>query len=135
MFRKNVQNELRAVNYASFGHFFNVALLYGGQIRIEDTQRCLRCIGLRGNFFQLSATDEGGWISFVAQLEDSSGNIRTGAARQFDELQKRFPLGRPRGLPGKSRRTLPGNADKKRALRDRNLLACFHLEGGTDSVA
>src|SRR5256885_2114522 len=56
-------------------------------------------------------------------------------SRDIDELQKRFPLRRPRGLPGEARRTFPSHANEKRALRNRNLLTGFHLEGGTDSVA
>ena len=79
--RENVENQLCAVDHAAFRGFFNVALLHGRKIAVENDERRMVCRGFGANFIQLTAADERGRIGRVAHLEDGSGDLRAGAAR------------------------------------------------------
>jgi hypothetical protein len=97
MSRKNIEDELRAVNYAARGVFFDVALLHRGKIAVEYDERRIFGVGFGANFIEFSPADERRGIGGVPQLEDGTGYIGAGAAGQFDQLGKGFAFRRASG--------------------------------------
>src|SRR5262249_53594066 len=134
MFRKNIQNELRAVNHSPFGELFNIPLLNRRQIGVENNQRGLSRVRFRSDLFELAAADKRGRIGYIAKLKNGSSNVRARAAREFDEFCKRFALRRAGRLSRETRRALPGHTDEQCAFRYRDLLAGFHRAKKLDSV-
>jgi hypothetical protein len=55
--RKNVEDELRAIDHATLDDFFYVALLGSGEIVIEEKKVGIHGRGRAGNFFQLAGAD------------------------------------------------------------------------------
>src|ERR1700720_2606110 len=53
--RKNIQNQLRAVDNAALGGGLNIPLLHRREIAIKDNQRRLVRGGFRANLVQLAA--------------------------------------------------------------------------------
>ena len=123
--RENVENQLCAVDHVAFGGFFNVALLHGRKIAVENDQRRTVCRVFGANFIQLTAADERSRIGGIAHLEDGSGDLRACAARQLNEFCERRAALLARRHARKSRRTFPANAYQQGAFCIRNLMLCF----------
>jgi hypothetical protein len=87
--RENIENQLRAVDHPAFRGFFDIALLHGRKVAVEDYQRRPVCRGFGTNFIQLAPADERGGIGGIAHLKDGSGDLRACATRQLNELCKR----------------------------------------------
>ena len=69
VFRKNIEDELGAVNHPGVDQFFNIALLRSGEIVIEQQQIGRdRGRGAR-DFLQFSTSDQSGRIGTVAVLQ------------------------------------------------------------------
>ena len=77
--RENIQDELRAVDDAALGEFFDVALLHGRKIAIENNKGRVMRDGFGANFVKFAAPDERGGIGGIAHLKQSGGNFRAGA--------------------------------------------------------
>jgi hypothetical protein len=88
MARENVENKLRAVDDATLGELFDVALLHGRKIAIENNQRRVMRDGFGANFVEFAAANERGGIGSIAHLKQRGGNFRAGARGQFDQLQQ-----------------------------------------------
>ena len=90
--RKNVEDELRAIDHAAIGAALQVAQLRRSQVAIENHQ--LRFVKLRLDlhFLDLAAADDGSGIDLVTHLKNASGNLGARAAGQFRELGKRSAL-------------------------------------------
>jgi hypothetical protein len=79
--RKNIEDELCAINNPRFGRCLDVALLRRREIVIEDDERgragaCCRC-----DFFELAAADQRGRISLWPVLQKFAGNLGPGTPR------------------------------------------------------
>jgi hypothetical protein len=94
MSRKDIEDELRAVNHPACGVFFDVALLHRGKIAVENDERRIFGVGFGANFIEFAPADKRRGIGGIPQLEDGSGDFGACAAGKFDELGKRFAFGR-----------------------------------------
>ena len=122
---ENVENKLRAVNYAAIGDLFDVSLLYGRKVAVENDERRFVRRSFRADFVQFPAADKRGGIGGLSQLKDGSRNFRAGTTRQFNQFGKGLAARLARGHAGKARRTLPPHAHKQGALRSRDGMRCF----------
>src|SRR5262249_19480528 len=84
--RENVENELRPIDDAACGGRFDIALLHGREITVEDDQRSTVRRGLRSNLIEFAAPDECRRIGLLANLEHCARDFRACASRQFDQL-------------------------------------------------
>src|SRR5260370_40414218 len=116
MTRENIEDQLRAVDYTAFRRFFNVALLHGGEIAVEDDQRRMVRGGFGANLIQFAAAHERCRVRSIAHLENSSSDLGSGAARQLHQFEKRFAALFARGHAGEARGALPSNAYEQGAL-------------------
>jgi hypothetical protein len=82
--RKNIQNQLRAINHSPLRQLLNVPLLYRREIAVKDNQRCLVRIGLRANLIQFPASHQRRRIRGITYLKYRTDNFRSGAFRQLD---------------------------------------------------
>jgi hypothetical protein len=77
MFCKNVEDELGAVNYPRIDNFFDIPLLRGGEVVIEQQEigryrgRCTR------DLFKFAFANQGGRIGSVAALQELARNVGT----------------------------------------------------------
>ena len=90
MFRENVEDELGAVDHPGVDQLFDVALLRSGEVVIEQEQIGGDRGRGAGNLFQLSASDQRGWVGTVAVLQKFADNFRAGADRQRTQFVQRF---------------------------------------------
>ena len=90
--RKNIEDQLRAVDHAAFGAGFQVAQLRRRKIPVENDQRRFVKLRLDLHFLDFAAPDHGGGIDLVAHLKNASGHLRARAARQFREFLERSAL-------------------------------------------
>ncbi len=133
--RENIENELRAIDHAALGDFFDVALLHRGKIAVENDQRRVVGVRRRAHLFEFASANQRGGIRGVAHLKNRAGHFAAGAFRQFHEFGQRFPALLPRGHAGKARRALPADAHQEHAFRIRNRMLCFHARGGAKGSA
>src|SRR5262245_15696136 len=84
--RKDIEDELRAIDHAAFGVLFDVALLHGRKIAIENNQRSIFGVGFRANFVEFAPAYKRGGIGGVTKLENGPGDFGAGAAREFDKF-------------------------------------------------
>ena len=132
--RENVQNKLRAIDHAAFRGLFDVSLLHGREIAVENNQR--RFVGRRfgTNLVEFAAPDQGGRVGRVAHLVDRAGDFCAGAACQLDELGQGFPALFARRNSGNAARTFPGHADQQSAFRGGSLMLCLHRLDGAGVI-
>ena len=97
--REDVQDELCPVDDAAIGGVFDVALLDGGKIAVENDQRRIPRSCLSANFVQFAAAHQRGRVGRVAKLKDRAGNLRACAARELGQFGQRFALRLPRRQP------------------------------------
>jgi hypothetical protein len=114
--RKNIQDQLRAVDDPALGELLDVALLHRRKIAIKDNQLRLMGVRFRANFVQFTAPHERCGIRGIAHLENRGDDGGACAASQLDEFQQRFAALFARGHAGKSRRAFPSNAHEERAF-------------------
>jgi hypothetical protein len=88
--RKNVEDQLGAVDHPPLDDFFDIALLRGGEIVIEEKQVGIHRRSRARNFFQLARADQSCGIGPVAPLQNFADNFRARAARQRAQLSQRF---------------------------------------------
>ena len=86
MARKNIQDQLRAVNHAAFRALFEIAKLRRRQIAVKNNERRIMQIRLDFYFLDLAASDYGGGIDLVAHLKNASGNLRARAASKLGQF-------------------------------------------------
>ena len=79
--RKNVENQLRAVDHPPVNYFFNIALLRSAEIVIEKKKVGIHGRGRARNFFELAGADQRGRIGTVAPLQNLADNFGARAAR------------------------------------------------------
>ena len=100
---KNIENELRAIDDARVDYAFDVALLRGREVVIE--QNHIR--GNRGcrarNFLQLALADQRGRIGPVLALGEFTGNLGARARRQRPQFIERFLGAKIRGISRQGR--------------------------------
>src|SRR6266576_3893718 len=104
---------------------FDVSLLYGRKVAVENDERRFVRRSFRADFVQFPAADKRGGIGGLSQLKDGSRNFRAGTTRQFNQFGKGLAARLARGHAGKARRTLPPHAHKQGALRSRDGMRCF----------
>jgi hypothetical protein len=83
MARKNIENQLRSVDYPAFRRCFNVALLHGRKVAVEDNQWYLVCRGFGANLIQFPAAHKRCGVRGIAHLEDGSSDLRSCTAGQL----------------------------------------------------
>jgi len=81
--RKDVENQLGAIDHSRVYYFFDVALLGGGEVMIEQDQIGRGRRGRPGNLFQLAAPDQSGRIGSIPALQDFADNLGPGADGQI----------------------------------------------------
>src|SRR5437016_6727448 len=103
---------LRAVNYAAIGDLFDVSLLYGRKVAVENDERRFVRRSFRADFVQFPAADKRGGIGGLSQLKDGSRNFRAGTTRQFNQFGKGLEARLARGHAGNARRGVQPHAHK-----------------------
>ncbi len=88
--RKNVEDELRAVDHAPLNDFFNIALLRRTEIVIEEQHVGVDRGSRASNFFQLARANQRRRIGPVAPLQNLADHLRPGAFRQCTQFGQRF---------------------------------------------
>jgi len=83
---KNVQNQLRAVDYTAVGGLFDVPLLHRREIAVKNDQRRFVRSGFRANLVQLPTTHECGGVGRLAYLVHGARDLGTGATRQLNQF-------------------------------------------------
>src|SRR5258708_26278914 len=84
--RKNVQDELRAIDHAAISAALKIAQLRGSQVAVENNQRRFVKLRLNLHFLNFAAANDGGGINLIAHLKDTSGNVRARTACHLREL-------------------------------------------------
>src|SRR6202166_4369290 len=120
--RKNIQNQLRAINHSPLRHLLNVPLLYRRKIAVKNYQRRLMRIGLSANLIQFPASHQRRRIRGITYLKHRTDNFRSSAFRQLNQLPERHPSLFASGHPRKSWRPLPAHAHQQRAFGIRNIM-------------
>src|ERR1700676_1132288 len=126
MARKDVEDELRAVDAASVGGGFDVALLHWGKIAVENNERRFMRGGFGANFVQFAAPDERGGVGGFAHLVHGACNFCAGAARELYELSQGFATLFASGHSGDAASTLPGHANQQGAFGIRSGVLGLH---------
>jgi hypothetical protein len=90
MFGKNVEDQLGAVDDARVYKFFDVALLGGREVVIEQEQIGRDRSAGTGNFFQLPASDQRRRVWAVAVLKKFTDYFRARADGQRTQLVERL---------------------------------------------
>jgi len=91
--RKNVQNELGAVDDLGVDGLFEVALLGGREVVVEDHHvGAAGCDGGR-DLIDFAMADEGGGVRSRARLKQSFGDLGPGAGGQFGQLFEDSSIG------------------------------------------
>ena len=88
--RKNVEDELSAVDHAALDDFFYVALLGSGEVVIEEEKVGIYRCGRAGDLFQFARADQCRGIGPVAALQNFADNIRASASGQGAQFGQRF---------------------------------------------
>src|SRR5271156_3698511 len=122
MARENIQDQLCAVDNAALGELFNVALLDGRKIAVENNELCLMGVGFRANFVQLATSHQRGGVGGIAHLKNGGDNGGAGAGGQFDQFEEGFASLFARGHARETRGALPANADEECSFGVRYLL-------------
>jgi hypothetical protein len=87
---KNIEDELRAINHALMQDAFDVALLRGRQVVVEENQIGFRRSGCFGNLLELAAPDQRGRIRTVAPLQQFADDDRACASGQRVQFIERL---------------------------------------------
>jgi hypothetical protein len=114
--RKNIQDQLRAVNHTALGAFFEIAQLRGRQIAVKNNQRGVVQMRFDFHFLDFAAPDHRGGIDLVAHLKNASRDLRARAAREFREFVERSALYIARVNPGDMGSSLQAHTYKEYAL-------------------
>ena len=88
--RKDVEDELRAIEDATGQRGFKVAQLRGRKIAIEDNEIGVGGSNDSGDLFHFAGTDEGGGIGARAALNEFGSHLAAGAQEQFAKFGERF---------------------------------------------
>jgi hypothetical protein len=86
--RKNVENQLGAIDHPSMNQVFNVALLRSGEIVIEQKKVGIHRRGSARNFLELARADQSGGIGPLAPLQNFADNFRARALRQRAQFRE-----------------------------------------------
>jgi hypothetical protein len=103
MARKNVQDELGAIDHPPVHTALQIALLHGSELTVENNQRRLTRFGLGSNLVQFAVAHDARRIDGLAHLQYAAGHNCAGAARQFPEFLERFARGLAGGMAGEVR--------------------------------
>ncbi len=126
MLRENIENELRAIDHAAFGDLFDVALLRGREVAVENDECSFVRGGFGANFVELAAADECRGIGGVAHLMNRAGYVGSGAAGQFDEFVERLLAQLGEHVRGDALRALECYADQQNAFGSCSGLRSLH---------
>ena len=88
--RKNVEDELRAVDHPPLDDLFNVALLRRTEIVIEEKNVGIDRSGRARNFLQLARANQRRRIGPVAPLQNLANHLGPGAFRQRAQFGQRL---------------------------------------------
>ena len=88
--RKNVEDQLRAVDHPPLHNLFDIALLRSAEIVIEKKQVGIHRRGRARNFLELARADQSCGIGPVAPLQNFADNLRARAPRQRAQFRQRF---------------------------------------------
>ena len=88
--RKNVEDELRAVNHPLVQDALDIALLGRREIVVKQNQVGIGRSRRSGNLLQLAAADQGSRIGTVAPLQNLADYDRARAGRQRAQFVQRF---------------------------------------------
>jgi hypothetical protein len=80
---KNIQDQLRAVQYAAGKCGFKIAQLCGREVVVEENQIGLGGSHHRGNLFNLPGADQSGRIGTSSTLKHFGSHHTTGAGNQL----------------------------------------------------
>src|SRR5262249_29946307 len=114
------------ISYATLRRRFDVPLLHGRKIPIKDDQWNLVCRCFGANFVEFAAADQRRRISDIANLKDSTGNSRAGAASQLYKFGERFPALFGGIESGDSGSALPAHTYKQGAFSGGKLVSGTH---------
>jgi hypothetical protein len=78
---ENIQDELRTINDAPIHTPFQIALLYGTELAIEDDQRRLPRLSFGTDLVQFASAHHRRRINRVAHLKDTASDNGAGTAR------------------------------------------------------
>jgi len=84
--RKNVEDQLSAIDDSSLDDLFNIALLGRTEIVVEQENVGVHGGCRAGYFFKFARADQGRWIGPVAALQDLAYNLGPGTLRQGTEF-------------------------------------------------
>ena len=76
--RKYIQNQLGTIDDFGVQLFFEVALLRGREVVIEDHQAGARAVDFGREFFHFALTNEGGCVRSGTRLNDAADDFRAG---------------------------------------------------------
>ena len=79
--RKNIENELRAVNDAPLDDPFDIALLRRAEVVIEQKHIGVNGSRCAGDLFKFAGADESGRVWSIAALKEFTDDFRSGAFR------------------------------------------------------
>ncbi len=90
---ENIQDQPGAIEHLHVQHLFQVALLRGRQLPIEDDQRGLGRFHHRFQLLRFALAQVGARIGLLAPLRDDLHHLAAGGVRQLFQLGERlFPL-------------------------------------------
>ena len=130
MLCEDIEDELGAINHAAFGDFFDVALLRGREVAIENDKRGFVRGGFGADLIEFTATDERRGVGCIAHLMNRAGNLSSGAAGQFDEFVERILAQLGEHVRGYALRSLECYADQQSAFRRCGGLRSLHRSRG-----
>src|ERR1700722_8249396 len=87
--RKDIEDELRAINHATLGCLFDVALLHRREVAVENDERGFMRRGFGTDLIEFAAAYECGRIGGIAHLMNRAGDVSARAASEFDEFVER----------------------------------------------
>jgi hypothetical protein len=76
--RKNVEDQLGAIDDSPLDDLFNIALLGRAEIVVEQENVGIHRGCRAGDFFKFARADQGRWIGPVASLQDLAHNVGPG---------------------------------------------------------
>jgi hypothetical protein len=113
--RKNVKNELRAIDDSAVGRFFDIALLNGRQIAIENYERRFVGGGFRANFVQLAVAGSAASRTWYMVPATSAPALRASSTSSASDSRPCSPAGMP-GIFRARFQVIPTSKARSRAV-------------------
>jgi hypothetical protein len=87
---KNIQYQLGSIDSAASDPLFDIPKLYRREIVIENYEGCTSSLCLTPDFLKFAPPHERGGVRSVAELQEASHYVCSGAFRQFLQLVERI---------------------------------------------